>query len=260
VGAWGAFLRTGFAELAIEAESIIADELNREAMAFHHLRSLKSSPAVDSAMLKLAAILTHNVGDVDQGLSYWKRDSDVYNSSSSSSAATWTPKEIEIYKDNPTKFSRLAHERFDRFGGEFGRAKNIYKALISSEGHRNYPLREAKCLRTSPDLMLPIGPWLESWGRIVATHPGLSMEDRVQITRQLIRGCDEDTKPWGVPNQQGYFRALYGISTAVNFEGIVKYLDKECKAVLKGHKMRLHLGLSDQAFASKLGQQARDIL
>lgn len=28
--------------------------------------------ASDTALLKLAAILTHNVGDVDQGLNYWQ--------------------------------------------------------------------------------------------------------------------------------------------------------------------------------------------
>ena len=57
-------------------------------------------------------------------------------------------------------FSRLAHEREDRFGGEYARAKAIYKELISAEGHRNYPLREPKCLRMTVDLQLPlsVGP------------------------------------------------------------------------------------------------------
>ena len=41
--------------------------------------------------------------------------------------------------------------------GEFYRAKIIYKELLSAEGHRHYPLREPKCLRMTPDLMLPLG-------------------------------------------------------------------------------------------------------
>ena len=79
----------------------------------------------------------YSLGDVDQGFSYWP----------------------EAFANSPhwKIFSKLAHENFDRYGGEYYRAKVLYKELISAEGHRNYPLREAKCLRSSPDLMLPIG-------------------------------------------------------------------------------------------------------
>ena len=70
-GAWGAFLRTGRMDLADEAERLIVAELEREAAAFRYLRDVRSTTLSDTALLKLAAILTHNVGDVDQGLSYW---------------------------------------------------------------------------------------------------------------------------------------------------------------------------------------------
>jgi hypothetical protein len=33
------------------------------------------------------------------------------------------------------KYSDLAHERYDRYNGVFGRAKHIYSALISAEGN-----------------------------------------------------------------------------------------------------------------------------
>jgi hypothetical protein len=64
---------------------------------------------------------------------------------------------VSIFDKQKLKFSRLAHERNERFGGEFFRAKIIYKELLSAEGHRHYPLREPKCLRMTPDLMLPLG-------------------------------------------------------------------------------------------------------
>lgn len=233
MGAWGAFLRTGDNSRAAEAEELVAAELQREAMAFKYLRSLPSSAAVDTMMLKLAAVMTHNVGDVDQGLSYWLAE----DPAASNSSEPLDPAKLKLHLafgggtavagEKFLKFSKLAHERYDRFGGEFGRAKLLYKNLISAEGHRNYPLREAKCLRKSPDLMLPFGkiklqlkvimlnifpiespmvmaaPWLEDWGRTVATHPELSTEDRINVVRQLVRGCDGDKKPWGIPNQVG---------------------------------------------------------
>ena len=64
--------RFGNEELANEVENLMTKELEREAAAFKYVRSLKASVASDTALLKLSAILTHNVGDVDQGLNYWQ--------------------------------------------------------------------------------------------------------------------------------------------------------------------------------------------
>jgi hypothetical protein len=150
-GAWGGFLRKGDNRGANFLEVAIGQELQREANLFKQYRLAKPSVENDTALLKLAAIMTHNVGDVDQGLSSWGG---------------------AVYKHEAKfhLFARLAHQRGDRFGGEFIRAKEIYKALVSAEGHRNYPLREARGLRRDLDLALPLGPWYEDWGRRVATH------------------------------------------------------------------------------------------
>lgn len=243
MGAWGAFLRTGDASRARDVEERVEAELAREAAVFEKLRRSKPSPQSDAALLKVIAIVTHNVGDVDQGLSYWGNE-------------TMTPQMQELYQ----KYHRLSHERFERFGGSFGRAKTVYAKLLSAEGHRNYPLREAKCLRQHTDLLLPINPFLENWGRIVATHPSLSHNDRVSVVRQLLRGCDSSNRAWCVPNQIGYYRALYGVASAIEIESVIKDLEKDCKRVFKEHDMRHHLGISDEAFISSLGRQCRQLL
>ena len=71
IGALGSFIKRNNIQRVKEIDEWIHNELQRESKAFNYLTSLKSSPQVDTAMLKLAAIMTHNVGDVDQGLSYW---------------------------------------------------------------------------------------------------------------------------------------------------------------------------------------------
>ncbi len=164
------------------------------------------------------------------------------------------------FRDYVYKFSKLSHERSERYGGEFILAKSVYKELLSSEGHRHYPLREAKCLRNIPDVMLPLGPWFEQWGRLVAMHPRLSYEDKLIIIKQLLRGCDSTSRGWCVPNQVGYYRALNGINSVHNLDRIAKDLDKDCVNVLKSHEVRMHLGLSEKIFAEKLAMKARDIL
>jgi len=243
MGAWGAFLRMGDTNRAREVEERVTMELTREAAVFDKLCRSKPSPQSDAALLKVIAIVTHNVGDVDQGLSYWSNE-------------TMTPYMQEKYQ----KFHRLSHERFERFGGSYGKAKTVYSKLLSAEGHRNYPLREAKCLRQHPDLLLPINPFLETWGRQIATHSSLSHLDRVSVVRQLLRGCDNSNRAWCVPNQIGYYRALYGVASAIEMETIIKDLDKDCKRVFKEHDMRHHLGISDETFISNLGRQCRQLL
>ena len=258
-GAWGAFLQAGEQQLAAEAEALISEELRREARAFNLLRTSYSShsrpearTAALSSMIKLASILSHNVGDLDQGLSYWSGS----GAGEGVEAARYKGK----FSDDFYRYSRLSHERSERFNGEFAIAKAVYKELVSAEGHRNYPLRDARCLRSIPELALPIGPWLEPWGRLVALHPSLSHEDRLTIIRQLIRGCDSSNKFWCVPGQVGYFRALSGIFGVINIDRMAKDLDKECATALKTHDMRLQLGVSEAAFAAKLGLAAEDVL
>lgn len=248
-GAWGAFLKQGMGKEAREAQELIMAELQREADAFALLRQAAGSSAEnDLLLLKAAAIVTHNVGDVDQGLSYWYDEED---------ARTPVP---AVLIENKLRVSRLAHERGqDRFNGEFLRAKLLYKELLSAEGHRHYPLREARCLRRAPELQLPLGPWLESWGRSVASHPGLGYEDKLSVLKQLLRGCDSTSRAWCVPGQVGYYRALNGFNQVLPLERAARDLGPEA-AVLKDHTTRLHLGLSERAFADKLQQRARDVL
>lgn len=95
------------------------------------------------------------VGDLDQGLSYTYNITELTNDDLMNGHISYVK-----------KFARLAHINPSRFDGVFIQAKEIYKISgLSCEGHRNYPLRETKCLRRYKELQLPFSPWLEQWGR-----------------------------------------------------------------------------------------------
>lgn len=173
----GAFLRHDMPDYVYKVCKLLDNELEREVEAFKYMRLSQSSVENDTELIKLSAILCHNAGDIDQGLSYWENDSNKY-------------------KEYYNKYYKLSHERYERYNGEFSIAKTLYSEIISSEGHRNYPLREAKCLRKNFELNLPFAPWLESWGRLIATHYSLTDDDRIQVVKQLIRGCDSTSKGW----------------------------------------------------------------
>ena len=139
-------------------------------------------------MLRLAISLTHNCGDLDQGISFWSQH--------------------ESLRDARKRFHRLAHENAAPYDGTFQIAARIYREMLSPEGHRHYPLRAVRALRTSAELLLPLGPFLDDWGAVLAKHPILSSEDRTEIVAALITGCRK------IAGQQGYFRALAGFEAA----------------------------------------------
>lgn len=60
---------------------------------------------------------------------------------------------------------------------------------MATEGHRNYPLRGVKPLWCSPDLLLPLGPFFDEWGGLVAVHSCLDWQDRADVLAGLVHGC-----------------------------------------------------------------------
>ena len=100
---------------------------------------------------------------------------------------------VDLY-DGPRKaFGRLAHDNSAPYGGLFSQAAKIYKRVMSPEGHRHYPLRSIKSLRQTPDLLLPLGPFFDDWGRLLGRHPLLSDSNRAEILSQLffVSGTDD---------------------------------------------------------------------
>jgi hypothetical protein len=183
-------LERGDATAAARFGAEIDAELEREARAFE---AVESEPGHEIDLLRLAWILTHNAGDVMQGLS---------------------AKGVRLVGERPvgererTRFADLARERFERYGGAFGRAAVLYRAILAPEGHRNYPLRATKLLRAHPDLLLPLGPCLDDWGARLATWPAWTTAQRAEVLTAILEGCRK------VPGQESYFRALAGFDEA----------------------------------------------
>jgi len=65
-----------------------------------------------------------------------------------------------------------------------------------------------RALRSSPDFLLPLAPFLDDWGAMIARRPQLTAEDRAAVVEALIAGCMK------IPNQAGYYRALHGFAEA----------------------------------------------
>ena len=228
VAALGAALLAGDAPVADEAFTWIRGELAREARAYVAAEG-RAGTAHALTRLRLAWILTHNAGDVDQGLAGWPADPRL-------AAAR-----VEL--------AELAHLSPDRHGGVFLRAKAVYQ-LVAAEGHRNYPLRAAKALRRGPELLLPLGPCLEAWGRTVAASPLLNDADRAEVLGALLDGIAK------VRGQIGYHRALVGLSTVKGgLMGLAKRLPAAAMRTLDDIPVRKQLTVTEESFAAALAKR-----
>jgi hypothetical protein len=224
MAALGALRLGGEAELAARVEVAIDEELAREARA---LTATLRARGAELDALRLAAILTHNVGDVDQGLSYWPDD-----------PALAAPR---------ARFARLAHENRAPYQGSFQTAARIYRATLAPEGHRNYPLRAVKPLRAESDLLLPLAPFLDDWGGTVASHPSLRTDARAEVAGALIDGCRK------VPGQSGYYRALAGmIERLGSLDQLARHLPGAQRKALEAAETRRHLAVTRLSFEASL--------
>jgi hypothetical protein len=234
-GGWIGHLNHGDPAGAEAFEAAIDAELTREARAFEALSRARGR---ELELLGLAAILAHNAGDVMQALG--------------SKAGRIVPEERRA------RYADLVRERFERYGGAFGRAGALYRELLAAEGHRNYPLREVKDLRQSHELLLPMSPFLDGWGELVARWPGFDDAARARIVTGLVTGCRK------VAGQEAYYRALAGFARA--YDGgleaprLVEHFGTAVKRELKEAEMRRKLALRRESFESRYVKETRRIV
>lgn len=230
-----AFHAAGDAAGAEPFETQIDAELRREADAFERVASARGR---ELDLLNLATVLTHNVGDIMQAFT-------------AKGARNIAPEVQERY-------ANLARERFERYGGAFGRAAALYRELLASEGHRNYPLREVKLLRASPELLLPLGPFLDAWGAKLARWPAWRAAEHGAVASAILEGCKR------VAGQESYYRALVGFDNAfpggLESRELAQHLSGAAKKLLKDTEMRKKLAVRRESFESSYAKRARAIL
>ena len=226
MGALQAFLKNQDVEYVERAHAAIDAELRRETIEFSTAMDTKGA---ELDALRIVASITHNVGDVDQGLSYWPK--------------------VEIYDGPRRDFGRLAHENTSPYGGLFSLAAKIYKKVMSPEGHRHYPLRSIKSLRQSPDLLLPLGPFFDEWGRLLGRHPLLNDESRAETLGAMVTGCRK------IAGQRGYARAIRGMLDELGqakIESLLRRLPNSVRKDYEDAELRKAVAVSRESFESSM--------
>ena len=136
--------------------------------------------------------------------------------------------------------------------GRFALAVRVYQFTgLSAEGHRHYPLRAVKVLRRSPATLLPLCPFLDEWGGVVA-----QLEESHEVLAALVSGCHK------VQGQQGYYRAIAGMRAASSgaFDRAAARMPNAAQRLLRGAELRKLIDVPRVSFESMMRKRTRTAL
>jgi len=177
-------------------------------------------------LLKASALIAHNFGDLDRVADQWElKPSDALRVSLYDAAKPGSP----------------------LFGGRLGRAGLLHQKHMGADNHRHYPLRAAKGLRKYGELLLPVGPFFDDWGRRVGRHPGLTPDEVAEAVRALTDGWVRMHEP------ASYARALSGILEV--FPGgrraLGKLLPAKDRRMLESGALKAAMDVSQERFEAQ---------
>jgi hypothetical protein len=219
-GGLGHLLELGDSVSADEAQSAIEAEIDREQTVFDEVAAERDA---ELDLLRLSMTLAHNRGDLSQGMGFWKR----------------TPVTAPLMDHLSAR-------------GRFALAVRLYQHTgLSAEGHRHYPLRPVKALRRSPATLLPLCPFLDEWGGVVA-----QLEDGHEVLAALVTGCQK------IPGQQGYYRAIAGMRAESSgaFDRAAARMPNAAQRLLRGAELRKLIDVPRVSFESMMRKRTRTAL
>lgn len=222
-GALGRALTLGAHGLVSRLAACIDEELSRE---HRILESLSRDDAIE--WLRAVTTVAHNLGNLSRV--------------------------VEAWPDKPEhaalriQYTRLGHAPSPRFGDAFSRAGAANKAVMADENHRFLALRKPRGLRLSRDLLLPIGPFFDGWGRTVATHSALDERDRAEVVTALL------AIHLAKPSSRGCLRALAGIDASTP-RGLVSFeqlLPARMRKLLSSGPVRDAVKTREEVFLARM--------
>jgi hypothetical protein len=207
IGAYNALVKYKKYDLSGEVAGVILAEIDKEAKILNELREKRDHVN----FLRSTALMAHNFGDLDRVIDQWQMpDSDSLK--------------LRIYK--------LGHKLNENYSPLLVYAGQVNKALLSVENHRHMSMRQPKSLRRSHKFLIPVGPFMESWGESLGTSSLLSSAEKGEIVAALFEGYKRQDLAFG------YIRAFRGLvhSLPLGMESLVQDLPFDLVAEIKKSK------------------------
>jgi hypothetical protein len=184
IGAYNALIKNNKNELAKEVEQAILAEITKEENLLLELREKRDH----INFLRSTALMAHNFGDLDRVIDQWEMSSN-------------DPFRKRIYK--------LGHELNEKYSPILVFAGQVNKKFLSVENHRHMSMRQAKSLRRSFKFLLPVGPFMDEWGKSLGESQHLTLSEKGEIVGCFYEGYKRQN------NAYGYARAYRGLITSL---------------------------------------------
>ena len=174
--------------------------------------------------LRTSALVAHNLGDLDRVIDQWKLEED-------------DPMRKRIYK--------LGHHLNDSHPSQiFVYSGEVNKKFLSLENHRHMSMRQPRGLRKSQSLLIPVGPFMDDWGKVIGGSQVLTTLDKVEVITAFMEGFKRQDQALG------YVRALKGMIEAM--PGGLNALERDLPFNIMGElinsKMSRLMEVSKEAF------------
>jgi hypothetical protein len=184
IGGYLALVKNKLPELAGQVADVILAEAEKEEKLLLELREKRDHVN----FLRSTALMAHNFGDLDRVIDQWGMAED-------------DPFRKRIYK--------LGHKLNDAQSPILVYAGQVNKAFLSVENHRHMSMRQPKCLRRSNKFLVPVGPFMDKWGRDLGDSKNLTLDEKGEIVCAYLEGFNRQDKALG------YVRAFHGMMSVL---------------------------------------------
>lgn len=184
IGAYNALIKNKFPKLAQDIADVILAEIDKEEKLLIELREKRDH----INFLRSTALMAHNFGDLDRVMDQWQMSPD-------------DPFHQRIYK--------LGHKLNANYSPILVYAGQVNKAFLANENHRHMSMRQPRGIRKSHKFLIPVGPFMDDWGKILGESQLLTPVEKIEIIAAFHDGYTRQDLAYG------YIRAYKGLIGAL---------------------------------------------
>ncbi|OUR96941.1 hypothetical protein A9Q84_11435 [Halobacteriovorax marinus] len=195
IGAYCALVKHKEATLAQEVADVILAEIEKEQSLLIQLREDRDH----INFLRTAPLMAHNFGDLDRVMVQWNMN-----------------------EEDPfcKKIFKLGLEISEFYDPILVYTGSVNKEFASKENHRHMSMRQPRCLRKSSQFLIPVGPFMDSWGEVLGSTELLTIEEKAEIVAAFFEGYKRQDEAFG------YCRAFGALKRALpeGMSALTQYL------------------------------------
>ncbi len=184
IGGYNALVKNKLPELAQQVADVILAEAEKEEKLLLELQEKRDHVN----FLRSTALMAHNFGDLDRVIDQWEM-----------------PEDDSFRK----RIYKLGHRLNDAQNPILVFAGQVNKEFLSVENHRHMSMRQAKCLRRSNKFLIPVGPFMDTWGGVLGSSKNLTLAEKGEIVCAFLEGFKRQDQALG------YTRAYRGLVDAL---------------------------------------------